>query len=66
MGPPEYQADPGGQAPRGSEESQGPPASRQASEALKETRGSLGSLEVLATWATQGPAVPRGSLVPQD
>lgn len=61
----EHLADLGGQASRGSEGTQGPLASGQASEALKEMRGTLGPLEALVKWATQGlvaPWVPVASL----
>lgn len=66
MGLQENQDDPGGLASKGSEENQEPLASGQASEALKETRESLGPLGNRATWATQGPTVPQGNKVPQD
>lgn len=50
--------DPGGQASRENKGSQEPLASGQASEALKETRGTLAPLETLAKWASLGPVVP--------
>lgn len=53
MGLQENLADLGGQASRGSKGSQVPLASGQASEVLKETKGTLGPLEILAKWATQ-------------
>lgn len=45
---------------------QGLPACGQASKALKETRGNLGPLESLATWAFLDPVAPWGSLASQD
>lgn len=62
----EHLADLGDQASRGSEGSQGPLASGQVSEALKETRGTLGPLETLVKWVTQGPLAPWVPLVSQD
>lgn len=41
-------------------------ASGRASEALKETRGSMDSLENPATWGSQGPLGPQGATAPQD
>lgn len=45
---------------------QGPPASGQASEVLKETRGTLDPLESPAKWATQDLAAPLVTLASQD
>lgn len=41
-------------------------ASGRASEALKETRGSMDSLANPATWGSQGPLDPRGAAALQD
>lgn len=59
-------ADLGDQASRGSKGTQGPLASGQASEALKEMRGTLGPPEALVKWATQGPLAPWVPLASQD
>lgn len=64
MGSQENRGDLGGLASRGNRESQEPLASGRASEASKETRGSLGLQETQAKWATQGPLGPRGNKVP--
>lgn len=58
--------DPGGQASRENKGSQGPLASGQAFEALKETRGTLAPLETLAKWASRGPVVSWVPLAARD
>lgn len=66
MGLQEILAAQGGQVPKEREGSQELLASGPASEALKETRGSLGPLENLAIWGSQGPLGPWGAAAPKD